>query len=120
MAQGAASTANAAGASETVVYNGLIDGFRRTIAKEGPFAVYKVRTHTTNEHTHTQTSCPITMPPLNVWMFKLSTGGVFAAANPSPNPTISRAWEWSSLERPQRRLCFLAVWVRVRVSVRVM
>ena len=62
MAQGAASTANAAGAAETVVYNGLIDGFRRTIAKEGPFAVYKVRTHTTNEHTHTQTSYPITMP----------------------------------------------------------
>ena len=42
MAQGAASTAKAAGASETIVYNGLIDGFRRTIAKEGPFAVYKV------------------------------------------------------------------------------
>ena len=42
MAQGAASTAKATGASETIVYNGLIDGFRRTIAKEGPFAVYKV------------------------------------------------------------------------------
>ena len=42
MAQGAASTAKAAGAADTIVYNGLIDGFVRTIAKEGPFAVYKV------------------------------------------------------------------------------
>ena len=41
MAQGAASTAAAEGAAETVVYNGLLDGFRRTIATEGPLAVYK-------------------------------------------------------------------------------
>ena len=41
MAQGAASTATAEGAAETVVYKGLIDGFRRTIAAEGPLAVYK-------------------------------------------------------------------------------
>ena len=42
MAQGAASTAKAAGAADTIVYNGLIDGFVRTIAKEGPSTVYKV------------------------------------------------------------------------------
>ena len=41
MAQGAASTAAAEGAAETVVYKGLVDGFRRTIAAEGPLAVYK-------------------------------------------------------------------------------
>ena len=41
MAQGAASTAAGEGASETIVYKGLIDGFRRTIAAEGPLAVYK-------------------------------------------------------------------------------
>ena len=37
----AASTAAVEGAAETVVYNGLLDGFRRTIATEGPLAVYK-------------------------------------------------------------------------------
>ena len=41
MAQGAASTAAAEGAAETVVYKGLLDGFRRTVAAEGPLAVYK-------------------------------------------------------------------------------
>ena len=41
MAQGAASTAAADAAAETVVYRGLLDGFRRTVAAEGPMAVYK-------------------------------------------------------------------------------
>lgn len=41
MAQGAASTSAAEGAAETIVYKGLIDGFRRTVAAEGPLAVYK-------------------------------------------------------------------------------
>ena len=39
MAQGAASTAAAEGAAETVVYKGLVDGFRRTIAAEGPLVL---------------------------------------------------------------------------------
>ena len=41
MAQGAASTSLAEGAADTIVYKGLLDGFRRTIAAEGPLAVYK-------------------------------------------------------------------------------